>query len=251
MTQTAETEPMTGNADPPRGREAGLDLLDRFGAAALAGMSAGFLVGGLGGRLAMFLLRLLSSDAVVGIQSDDDFTIGQVSSASIFLFLITTLLGTVLAFAYLLVRRWLPDGHRPLQSAIFFGVVGGAAVIKPDGVDFNLLDPLWLAVLLFVALPAAYGWCMAAMVEGLIARPGAYRKARVAAIVLFVAIGFFGILALAIAMVGGVLILLGRQWPALAAGVTHPLPTWTVRIGLLVIVAVQGVELVSDAAEIL
>lgn len=79
-----------------------LVLLDHFGAAALGGLAAGFLVGGIGGRLAMFILRVTSDDRVVGIQSDDDFTIGQISSASLFLILVTTLFGTLLAFGYLL-----------------------------------------------------------------------------------------------------------------------------------------------------
>ncbi len=247
MTELTETTE-TGEID---GRAIGLDLLDRFGAAALAGLTAGFLIGGVGGRLAMLLLRLTSSDAVRGIESDDGFTIGQVSTQSIFLLAVTTLLGTLLAFAYLLVRRWLPERRRPLQAAAFFGVIGGAAVIKPDGVDFTRLDPLLLAVVLFIALPAAYGWVMAAMVEGLIARPGTYRKTRVAAIVLFVAVGFFGLFAFGIAIVGGVLILIGRRWPALAALVTHPVVTWAVRLGLLVLVVISGTELVSDVAEIL
>lgn len=248
MTELTDNVTETSESD---GREIGLDLLDRFGAAALAGLSAGFLIGGIGGRLAMLLLRLTSSDAVVGIQSDDDFTIGQVSTASIFLLLATTLIGTLLAFVYLLVRRWLPERRRPLMAAIFFGVTGGAAVIKPDGVDFTLLDPLLLAVVLFIALPAAYGWTMAAVLEGLLARPGEYRKARVAAIVFFVAVGFFGLFAAGIAIAGGVLILIGRRWPALAALVTHPVVTWAVRVGLIVLMAVQGAELVTDVAEIL
>lgn len=254
LTENAESpEPADADTERPPldGREIGLDLLDRFGAAALAGLTAGFLIGGVGGRLAMLLLRLTSSDAVVGIQSDDDFTIGQVSTASIFLIAATTLIGSLLAFAYLLVRRWLPEGQRPLQAAVFFGVIGGAAVIKPGGVDFTLLDPLLLAVVLFIALPAAYGWVMAAMVEGLIARPGTYRKTRVAGIVFFVAIGFFGLFAFGIALVGGVLVLVGRRWPALAALVTHPVVTWAVRLGLVVLVAIGGTELVSDVAEIL
>ncbi|MET0489425.1 MAG: hypothetical protein ABW143_04240 [Acidimicrobiales bacterium] len=254
ITENAESSDPSGVGTermPLDGRTIGLDLLDRFGAAAVAGLAAGFLVGGLGGRMAMLLLRLTSSDAVIGIQSDDDFTIGQVTTSSFFLVLATTLIGTLLAFAYLLVRRWLPEHRRPLQAAVFFGVVGGAAVIKPGGVDFTLLDPLWLAVVLFIALPAAYGWAMAAMVEGLIARPGTYRKTRVAGIVFFVAIGFFGLFAAAIAVAGALLVLIGRQWPALAAAVTHPVVTWTVRIVLLVLVVVSGAELVSDVAEIL
>lgn len=229
----------------------GMALLDRFGAAALGGMIAGFAVGGIGGRLAMFVLRVTSDERVVGIQSDDDFTIGQISSASVFLILATTLVGTLLAFGYLLVRRWLPEGRRPLQAALFFGLVGGAAVIKPDGVDFTRLSPLWLAVLLFVALPAGYGWVMASIVERLVARPGRLRKSRVAAIVGFVAVGFFGLFAAAIAIAGFLLVLLGRQWPSLAAAVTHPVPTWIVRVGLLVIAGISLQALLVDVSEIL
>ena len=182
----------------------------------------------------MFILRVTSDDSVIGIQSDDDFTIGQITTDSIFLILATTLVGTLLAFGYLLVRRWLPESRRPLQAALFFGLVGGAAVIKPDGVDFTLLSPLWLAVVLFVALPATYGWLMARIVERLIARPGHLRKARVAGIIGFAVVGFFGLMTVIIAVVGFVLVLIGRRWPAAAAAVTHPVPTWIVRFVLMV-----------------
>ena len=228
-----------------------LVLLDHFGAAALGGLAAGFLVGGIGGRLAMFILRVTSDESVIGIQSDDDFTIGQISSDSIFLILATTLVGTLLAFGYLLVRRWLPEGRRPGQAAIFFGLVGGAAVIKPEGVDFNFLDPLWLAIALFVALPAIYGCFMAWLVESLIARPGHLRKARVAGIIGFVVVGFFGLLGAIIAVVGFVLVLIGRRWPAAAAAVTHPVPTWIIRFVLMVVAGISLQELLIDASEIL
>ena len=227
-----------------------LVLLDHFGAAALGGLSAGFLVGGLGGRMAMFILRVTSDASVIGIQSDDDFTIGRISTDSIFLIGATTLIGTLLAFAYLLVRRWLPEGQRPLQAALFFGLVGGAAVIKPDGVDFTLLSPLWLAVVLFVALPATYGWLMARIVERLIARPGHLRKARVAGIIGFAVVGFFGLMTVIIAVVGMVLVLVGRRWPA-AAAVTHPVPTWIIRFVLMVVAGISLQELLIDASEIL
>ncbi len=232
-------------------RDEWLALLERFGAAALGGLAAGFLVGGIGGRLAMFVLRLTSSDAVRGVDSDDGFTIGQFSSASIFLIAATTLIGALLAFGYLLVRRWLPERRRPLQAAAFFGLIGGAAVIKPDGIDFNFLDPLWLAVVFFIALPAGYGWVMATIVERLIDQPGHLRKARVAAIIVFLLVGFFGLLGVAIAAAGVLLVLLGRQFPPLATAVHHPVVTWSVRVGLVVIAMVSGVALASDVREIL
>lgn len=246
-TETEVTSPEPSTTGPEYGRQ----LFGRFSAAALGGLTAGFLVGGLGGRLAMFILRLTSSDAVRGIESDDGFTIGQVSTESFFLIAATTLFGTLLAFAYLLVRRWLPESRRPLQAALFFGLVGGAAVIKPDGVDFTFLDPLALAIVLFVALPAGYGWMMAALVERLADRPEEVPKLRVAAVVVFAVIGFFGVMAVGIAVVAGVLILIGRRWPSAAAAVTHPVPTWIVRFVLMVIAGIALQELLIDASEIL
>jgi hypothetical protein len=228
-----------------------LELLDRFGAAALAGIGTGFVIGGVGGRLAMFLLRLTSPDSLHGLATDDDFTIGEFSTDTIFLLLLTTLAGTLLAYAYLLVRRWLPERRRPLQSAVFFGLVGGALIVDPEGVDFTLLEPPALAIALFVVLPAAYGWVMAALIEHLIANPGRLRRTRVAAIVLFVAVGFFGLLPIAFAAAGTLLVLIGRRWPALARAVVGPVPTWLVRGALLLGGAVAAVVLVQDSLEIL
>src|SRR4029079_19057210 len=47
-----------------------------------SGAIAGALVGGVGGRLAMLLLRITSPDLVVGMTSDDGFEIGVVSGAA-------------------------------------------------------------------------------------------------------------------------------------------------------------------------
>lgn len=232
-------------------REFGLELLDRFGAATLAGLACGFLIGGIGGRLAMFILRLTSSDALHGLRTDDDFTIGEITTSSAFLILVTTLIGTLLAFAYLLVRRWLPARRRPLQAAAFFALVGGAAIIKPDGVDFNLVEPHLLSVVLFIVLPGAYGWAMAASVEWLIDHPGTLRKGRVAAIVLFVAVGFFGLFAVVLALGVAAAIVLGRESPALARAVVHPVVTWAVRLVLLAVAVSSTLALVDDVAEIL
>jgi hypothetical protein len=241
-------EPTTGVVPD---RAGWLDLLDRFGAAAFAGITCGLLIGGVGGRLAMLLLRLTSSDGVRGIESDDGFEIGRVSTDSIFLLVVTTLFGTLLAFAYLVVRRWLPARRRPLQAAVFFGVVAGAVIVEPEGVDFTLLHPEWLAIALFVALPAAYGAAMAAVVEDLVHHPGRWRQARVAAIVVFVAVGFFGVVPVVLAVAGVLLVLIGRRWPVLAAAVTGPVPTGIVRVVLIGVTLVSAAALVGDSVEIL
>ena len=45
-----------------------------------AGAIAGLLIGGIGGRLAMLLLRLTSDEIVLGLTSDDGFEIGVVTA---------------------------------------------------------------------------------------------------------------------------------------------------------------------------
>jgi hypothetical protein len=144
------------------------DGLERLAVGTAVGGAAGMLIGGIAGRLAMFLLRLTSDSSLTGVSTDDDFRIGSFTADTIFLILVTTVLGAALGGAYVGARRWLPRGHRPLVTAVTVGAIGGAAIIEPGGVDFTLLDPLWLAVTLFVALPAAFGAALAWGVEGLL-----------------------------------------------------------------------------------
>ena len=66
----------------------------------LAGFVSGALVGGLGGRLAMFVLRLTSSDSLHGMQTDDDFTIGSLTGATLFLIAATAFLGILGGLLY-------------------------------------------------------------------------------------------------------------------------------------------------------
>ena len=45
-------------------------------------------------------------------------------------------------------------------------------LIHADGVDFTVLKPMWLAVGLFIALPALFGLTIAAAAVDRIGRPG-------------------------------------------------------------------------------
>ena len=81
--------------------------------------------------------------------------------------------GAFLAPAYLLVRRVLPASRsrRIAGAALITGAVGGALLIHDHpSFDYSILQPTWLAVLLFVAVPAAYGALLAYLVESF-ARP--------------------------------------------------------------------------------
>ncbi len=129
------------------------------------GLFCGALIGGIGGRLAMFILRLTSDDSLRGLKTDDEFTIGQFSGDTAFLVISTAVLGALGGLIYLGVREWLPPRWRAVSFALLGATVGGALVIRPDGVDFTVLEPLALAVTMFVALPAAYGLLVGLLTE--------------------------------------------------------------------------------------
>jgi len=125
----------------------------------VAGVPVGVLFIGLGSRLAMGLLRITSNQSVRGTVSDDGFVIGRVTLAGTYnLLLLGAAVGIIGAAVYVLVGPWLlgPKWFRYLVIAGAAGAVGGSMLIHADGVDFTVLDPLWLAIALFVALPAAF-----------------------------------------------------------------------------------------------
>ena len=143
------------------------------------GLVAGAAIGGVGGRLAMLVLRLTSDDSVRGAESDDGFVIGRFSSETIFLVVLAALLGAIGGLVYLLVREWLPRNWRAVAFGVLCATVVGSSIISPDGVDFTVLSPLWLAVVMFVLIPAAYGVAASVLVERSLrlqrARHGAWR----------------------------------------------------------------------------
>ena len=119
-----------------------------------AGAWAGLLIGGVGGRLAMFVLRVTSSDSVRGVESDDGFTIGQFSGDTVFLLAITTVLGLFVGVVLVVARSQL-HGTLGVSLTVLAAGLLGAAVIEPDGVDFTRLAPLPLACAMFTVIPLA------------------------------------------------------------------------------------------------
>jgi hypothetical protein len=222
----------------------------------LAGMWLGALVGGVGGRLAMLVLRLLSPETVHGVVSDDGFIIGRVTlSGSYNLIAVGALIGTVGASAYRWVDPWLigPGWFRQLTSALGAGAVVGSMLVHADGVDFRLLRPLWLAVALFVLVPAVFGFFIGPFEQAL-ARPESWvHRGRRGWIALIVSIAAVPPLLLAVAFVAPLRLL--------AAAVRHDLPWRHFRDHRLVRLSVRGawlgiavvglLSLVSDARAIL
>ncbi|MEX2252307.1 MAG: hypothetical protein WD895_09595 [Acidimicrobiia bacterium] len=115
----------------------------------VAGIPVGVLVAGVGSRLAMLLIRVTSPDRVVGVTSDDGFTIGEVTLGGTYnLLLLGAAVGVIGAGAYQMVAPWLigPIWFRRLTTGLASAAVVGSMLVHADGIDFTLLKPTWLAI---------------------------------------------------------------------------------------------------------
>lgn len=144
-----------------------------FAVSGAAGLVAGLVWGGIGGRLAMRLVFLTSSPSVRGVTSDDGFEIGTFTPATAGFVVAMAGLGLVAGAAYGPVRMLLPGSTAAVATGV--GVAAalgvGAVVVHTGGVDFVFLDPLWLTVGLFVLLPGLWGASVAVATDWLLA-PG-------------------------------------------------------------------------------
>jgi hypothetical protein len=224
-------------------------------AGALGGLIAGLVVGGVGGRLAMLVLRLTSDPALRGLETDDGFVIGQFSGDTLFLLIFTAFLGLLGGLFYLVVRSLVPMRLRPGLTAIFGGIAGGAILINPGGIDFTRLEPLNLAIALFVALPALYGVAMSRLVERLLGNDSVLNRAGVwcwavvvLALVPIALAGPFGMIAVLIAVVTW---LVGRAFPNLTHVWSFVPAVWIGRVMLTGLTGAALVELIGDIETIL
>jgi hypothetical protein len=64
-----------------------------------------------------------------------------------------------------LLRDAIPLKARAALWSLFAAAVGGSQIVHGDGVDFTLLEPLWLAVAAFVALPGLAALVVVLLVE--------------------------------------------------------------------------------------
>ena len=177
-----------GGAAAAERAPAGQDVLDRcrlrfvegLRVVVVAGIAGGVVLVGFGSRLAMFLLRLTSTDRAHGVESDDGFTIGRVTLGGTYnLLLIGAAVGMIGAGAYLAVSPRLigPMWFRRATTGLAAGAVGGAMLVHADGIDFTLLGPTWFAIALFVALPAVFGTFIGPVVDS-VRRPDSWTRRR-------------------------------------------------------------------------
>jgi hypothetical protein len=211
-----------------------------------AGAVTGFLVAGVGSRLAMLLLRFTSDPALAGTVTDDGFVIGAITADTFFLLAAGTLIGIAFGPLYLGVREWLPRRGRRWLFAAWVGVLGGGAIINPGGVDFTVVGPRWLALLLFVGVPFTLGLALATLIEW---RLGSRQPSRLVALLplMMIPTGLLVLPAL-LAAVAGIALDSGGQidrwWRAPAA-------RWAGRALLLAGLVIGAAELVGDVSTVL
>ncbi len=231
------------------------DLFEAVRLLVVAGIPVGVVVAGVGGRVAMLLLRLTSPDSVNGVRSDDGFIIGQVTLAGTYnLLLLGASVGIIGAAAYQWVRPWLlgPWWFRRVTTALGSGVVVGSLLLHADGIDFRVLQPTWLAMGVFVALPALFGLAIGPAVDR-IGRPGSRTRRRRTRWLLPVAlVALFPLTVFVLAIATGILALWllirpVRDVEGLRSSMVSGL---MVRVLWLAVAALGTAALVSDIAAI-
>jgi hypothetical protein len=65
-------------------------------------------------------------------------------------------------------------------AGILGALVGGARIVRPGGIDFTLLDPLPLAVAMFIAIPAGVGIATSLLAERFLRDGSTFQRSRAA-----------------------------------------------------------------------
>jgi hypothetical protein len=246
-----------GPDDPP---PVGL-VLRRFvwnvNLALAAGVGAGVMAAGAGGRLVMRLLAVTAGDDAQGRITEANEVVGRITTDGSIGFVVFTALffGSATGGAYLLVRRWLPAGRAGgLTYGALLLVLAGTRLepLREGNPDFDLVGPGWVSLTAFSALVLFQGMLVAAL-AGRISRAvpllgsGPRAVAMHAPLLLLVPLAP---VALALVVVAGLVVLVTRARPVIAAWHAHRFqPAGQVVLVLLALVALPG--FVSAVAGIL
>jgi hypothetical protein len=256
MSSQPVVEPTNSRTSQVEWRAAGARAVRPLAAATAAGVASGIVVGGVGGRLAMGLLAAQNPEDH-GRLTDDGFVMGQFTlSGTINLIGATYFLGLFASLVYLALRGLLfgPLWFQVASMAVGAGVVVGALLVSPDGVDFTLLDPPLLPILLFVAIPVLCVAMLAWLAQRFLRPVSWWATADLRLVVGLTAVLWIVGLPLLPAVV--VLAVMWALWlrlrsTAVAAVVRSPTMQWAARALLAAVFGVALVSLSSDVQTLL
>lgn len=220
-------------------------------AAVLGGAVGGALVGGVGSRLAMRLLAVTSDDRVKGLETDDGFIVGELNIGdTLGLVLFATFVGLAGGLLYLAVRGALPQPRR-LWFGLLTALTGGAVIIHRGGIDFTVLTPHWLTIVLFIAIPLAGGVAIATLVERFLRSSVLMERLPVwAAAIPLLILGPVGVVLLGVPIAAAVIISeRASREPANASW--RRTVVLTARVLLVLLGALAALDVARDAASII
>lgn len=201
----------------------------------------GLLVGGILGRLGMLLLRLTSPESVIGLESDDGFEIGVVSFATVNLFGAAAAAGAINGVSYAAVRGWLGTSWRVPAWTVVSTAILATAIIRDEGVDFNLLQPVDLAVAIAIVVPALLTFGTAWLTDRWVVIPP-FATRRVTGI--RVVLASFGTVAVAPAVIVAATAIVGRRLGL--ASTLRPVARVAAPIALAALALIAGRALYRD-----
>lgn len=208
----------------------------------LVGVACGVAVVGVLSRLVMLLLASMNPDAA-GVRSDDGFIMGQVTlSGSLQLAGAGAQIGAVGAFIYIAVRGLMigPSWFRLLSISVGPGVVVGSVLVHTTGVDFNILEPLWLTIGSFVLLPVVFCAALHLLAEKALTSGGVrFKPLLMLGLILAVA-------AFPLTLMLGIGWWAARQFRPAEGHATRVWP-WALRVALAFVFVLAVVDLISDA----
>jgi hypothetical protein len=216
--------------------------------AVAAGIGAGIMAAGAGGRLVMRLLAVTAVDDAQGRITEANEVVGRISADGTIGFVVFTALffGSATGGAYLLVCRWLPAGR---VGGLAFGalllVLAGTRLepLREGNVDFDLVGPGWVSVAAFAALVLFHGMLVAAL-AGRISRavPLLGRETRaIAANAPLLLLAPLVPVVVALLLLGALVVLATRARPVVAAWHAPRLrPAGQVVLALVALAALPG-----------
>ena len=199
----------------------------------------------------MLLLARLNPEAT-GVTSDDGFTIGQFSAATLNLLVVGTLLGILGSGIYVVLRGLMigPRWFRLVSISVGPAVVVGSQIVHSDGVDFTLLDPPILGIALFVIVPGVYAALLAVLGERWLADDGPFVQSGSRAALIPLALWLPLLPALVVLALGFLAVEAVRRTRGGPALLAQPAWPWLGRAALAVVFVVALLELVGETSEL-
>lgn len=154
--------PVIVRVEPTGPKAAAAAAVRTMAACLAAGVVAGFLVPGLFGRFVMRVLGATSGDGAQGRLTEAEERVGEITfgGSAFFVVFAGVVIPVGLLMIYAVGRELMPDRavvSGAVLAVVVLATVGVADPLSPENVDFRILAPTWLAVLLVVTAGLLFG----------------------------------------------------------------------------------------------